>query len=68
MELAGWLLRGIAKKLPFLVDTAGASTWKKENRRQKQMEKVILWLAAKWAKGEVFQEEVRWEGRLTCSA
>lgn len=31
------------------------------------MEKVILWLATKWARGEVFQEEVKWEGRLTCS-
>lgn len=28
------------------------------------MEKVILWLAAKWAKGEVFQEEVNGKGGL----
>lgn len=49
VEPAGWLMRGIAKKLPFPADAAGTST----RKQAKQKGKVISLLEVKGAKEEI---------------
>lgn len=53
VKLAGWLLRGMAKTLPFPADTEGTSTSKKKKKRAKQKEKVISLLEVKGPKQDV---------------